>query len=58
MVTSFADTEDECNRVEVGSNTNWGRKDKGLFPGSMQKLFEINQDMVFDFMTNPWFEKI
>ena len=58
MVTSFADTEDECNRVEVGSKTSWGRQDKGLFPGSMQKLFEFNQDMVFDFMTNPWFEKI
>jgi hypothetical protein len=42
MVTSFADTEDECNRVEVGSKTNQGRQEKGLFPGSMQKLFEIN----------------
>jgi hypothetical protein len=42
MVTSFADTEDECNRVEVASKTNWGRHYNGLFPGSMQKLFEIN----------------
>jgi len=42
MVTSFADTEDDCNRVEVGSKTRRERQEKGLFPGSMEKLFEIN----------------
>ena len=57
LVTSFADTEDECNQVEVGSKPNW-RREKGLFPSSMEKLFDFNQDMLFDFMTNPWFEKI
>jgi hypothetical protein len=62
MVTSFADTQDECNSQENSGINEWQQKrrrhDSHMFAHDMHSMFGFNENDLYDFMTNPWLERI
>jgi hypothetical protein len=60
--TSFTDTEAECNQVAgIDVSQRSKRKDPHSFAGfggKMQRLFFFNEDQFYEFMADPWLERV
>ena len=61
MVTSYTDVEDECNHVAGFRPGQMRRKDTHSFTGftgKMQRLMMFNEDQFYEFMADPWLERV
>ena len=61
MVTSYADTEDECNQLAGLKPGQRRRKDPHSFSGftgKLQRLFMFSEDQFYEFMADPWLERL
>lgn len=61
LVTSYADTEDECHVMAGLPSGQRPRKDPHSFTGftgKLQRMFFFNEDQFYEFMADPWLEKI
>ena len=61
LVTSFADTEDECNKIAGLAPGQRRRKDPHSFSGftgDLQRLFMFSEGQFYEFMADPWLERV
>ena len=60
LVTSYTDTEAECSQI-AGLPYGSKRKDPHSmsgFTGNLQRLFLFSEDQFYEFMADPWLERV